>query len=134
MTEPQFHHIRCRLERGVLVLTITERQVQGDDLADELRKEFAQAAEYFSSRRVVVDFHVVDFLGSAGFRPLLSLYRRLRDQGGSMLFCNLAPNVAEVFHVTRLISTSRQYPAPFETAPTLEEAVARQSAAAEAGA
>ena len=125
MPEPQFRHIRCNLERDVLVIAIAEKQVQGDELADALRREFFQAVEHDNVSRVVVDFAEVQFLGSAGFRPLLSLYRRLRDQGGSLLFCHLRPEVAEVFQITRLISTSGSYPAPFETAPSLEEAVRR---------
>jgi anti-anti-sigma factor len=129
MAEPQFDHIRCRTDQGVLVIEIAERQVQGDDLADVMRKEFAQAADHHQARRVAVDFRQVEYLGSAGFRPLLHLLRKLRDQGGNMLLCNLRPNVAEVFHITRLISTSRSAPAPFEMVPTLEDAVARLSAA-----
>jgi anti-anti-sigma factor len=127
MSEPEFRHVRCGQDRGVLVLTITDRQVQGDELADELRREFAEAVEHYQTGRVVVDFRQVTFLSSAGFRPLLSLYRRLRDKGGSMLLCSLAHDVEEVFLVTRLISTGGSSPAPFDTAAGVEEAVARLS-------
>jgi anti-anti-sigma factor len=128
MPEPQFRHVRCRLEDGVLVITIAEQQVQGDELADALRQEFFQALDHFQAGRAVLDFQEVKYLGSAGFRPLLSLHRRLRGQGGALLLCNLSPEVAEVFHITRLISTSRSYVAPFETAPSVAEAVARLKA------
>jgi stage II sporulation protein AA (anti-sigma F factor antagonist) len=124
MSEPQFQHIRVGLEQGVLTLAITDQQVQGDQLSDGLRKEFFQALEQSQGRHVVVDLGQVKYLGSAGFRPLLSLYRRVRDQGGSMVLCNLNPDVEEVFRITRLISTSRSFTAPFETAPSLQEAVA----------
>ena len=125
MPEPQYQHIRARLQEGVLVITPAERQVQGDELADALKREFFLALSDFQAGRVVLDFQEVKFLGSAGFRPLLSLHRRLRDQGGAMLLCNLSPEVAEVFHITRLISTSRSFTAPFDTAATVDEAVAR---------
>jgi anti-anti-sigma factor len=125
MPEGPYNHIRCRAEDGVLVLTLTVKQMQGDDLADALRKEFFRALEQFQRTRVVLDFKEVQLLFSAGFRPLLSLHRRLREQGGEMVLCNLAAQVAESLQVTRLISTSRSYPAPFETAASLEEAVAK---------
>jgi anti-anti-sigma factor len=125
MSELPFHHMRCKHEDGVLVLTIAEKQIQGDDLADALRQEFFRAVDRFGAGRVVLDFREVHYLGSAGFRPLLSLYRKLRDQNGAMLFCNLSPDVEEVFQVTRLISSSRSSKAPFELAAGLAEAIAR---------
>jgi stage II sporulation protein AA (anti-sigma F factor antagonist) len=125
MAEQAYHHIRCRPEQGALVIAVAERQVQGDELADALRREFFQALEQYPSQGVVLDFHEVEFLASAGFRPLLSLYRKLRDQGGRLLFCNLSPQVLDVLRVTRLLSTSGAHPAPFESADTLEEAVNR---------
>jgi anti-anti-sigma factor len=135
MAEQGYRHIRCRPEGNVLVLTIAERQVQGDDLADALRGEFFQALEQYPSQGVVLDFHEVDFVSSAGFRPLLSLYRKLREQGrlgkeDRLLFCNLSPNVLDTFRTTMLITTNDARPAPFENANTLEEAVARASTTA----
>ena len=85
MAELQFRHIRCRPEQDVLVITIATRQIQGDEMADALRKEFVLAVEHYQAPKVVLDFEQVKYLGSAGFRPLLSLYRKLRDQGGSLL-------------------------------------------------
>jgi anti-anti-sigma factor len=125
MSEPQFQHVRAELEQDVLILAIAEQQVQGDQLADALRQDLFRALDHFQVPKVVVDFQEVKYLGSAGFRPLLSLYRRLRDQGGGMVLCNLSPDVTEVFRITRLISTSRTSTAPFETAPTIAEGVAR---------
>jgi anti-anti-sigma factor len=123
MSEPSFQHIRCRPDETVLVITIAEKQMQGDELADALRQEFFKAQEQFQLSRIVLDFQQVKYLGSAGFRPLLSLYRRLREQGGSMMLCNLSPEVEEVFRVTRLITTAGSTTAPFEAAPNLDEAI-----------
>jgi anti-anti-sigma factor len=125
MSPPQFEHLQGRAEQGVLVLTIASAQVQGDQLAEALREEFFQALDHFQLPKVVVDFQQVKYMGSAGFRPLLSLHRRLRDQGGSMILCNLCPEVEEVLRVTRLVSTSRSLPAPFATAPTVADAVVK---------
>jgi anti-anti-sigma factor len=125
MSEELFKHIRCRTDESVLVITITAGQMQGDDLADALRQEFFQALDQYQLNKVVLDFQEVKYLGSAGFRPLLSLHRRLREQGGGMVLCNLSPLVADVLQVTRLISTSRSYTAPFETAASLDEAIER---------
>jgi anti-anti-sigma factor len=120
-------HLTATVHQDVLVLTITEEQVQGDELADALRQEMLDAVATAGVMKVAFDFRDVRYLGSAGFRPLLSVYRKLQGQGGRMVFCNLAPEVAEVFLITRLATTSRSTVAPFEIAPDLPAALARLS-------
>jgi anti-anti-sigma factor len=125
MPELELQHIHCQVERGVLVITITERQVGGDDLAAALRREFFSALDEYQLNKVALDFQEVQLLFSAGLRPLLSLHRRLGEAGGAMVLCNLAPQVAETLQVTRLISSKGASAAPFDTAATLDEALAR---------
>ena len=125
MAETPYQHLTCRTEQGVLVVVLTATQMTGDQLADEMRQELIGAVTEHNATRLVLDFQNVRYLGSAGFRPLLSLYRKLRDASGRMVFCNLSPDVAEVFLITRLITTSRSSTAPFEQAPDLPTALAR---------
>lgn len=125
MSTPVYQHVRCRMEDEVLILEPVERHLHSDTQAEELRREFLQALEQTGARRVVLDFRQVEMLSSAGFRPLLSLHRKLREQGGQLLFCQLNPQVQEVLRITRLISSSGGQPAPFDSVATLEEALAR---------
>jgi stage II sporulation protein AA (anti-sigma F factor antagonist) len=120
MTQPTASHIDC----PVVVLTINLTQVVGDDLADEIRDQMLAVAVPSRAKNVVLDFHKVTFLSSSGFRPLLSLHRLLRQQGGKLVLCGLTPAVTEIFEVTRLISTRGQGKAPFEVHPDVRSAVA----------
>ena len=120
MSQPSTLHIDC----PVVVLTIQPAQILGDDLADELRDQLLAVAIQSQARNVVLNFQNVGFLSSAGFRPLLSLHRVLRQQGGKLLLCGLTPTVTEIFEVTRLISTRGQMRAPFEVFPDVPSAVA----------
>jgi hypothetical protein len=67
----------------------------------------------------------VDYVGSAGFRPLLSLRKRLQEAGGEMLLCGLVPEVHEVFLTSRLINEAGSWDAPFGVEPDVARAVAR---------
>jgi anti-anti-sigma factor len=73
-------------------------------------------ALYYQSQaaNVILDFHGVTYLSSAGFRPLLSLQRKVRERGGRLVLCHLDPKVLEVFSVTRLVSSSGSSRAAFE--------------------
>jgi anti-anti-sigma factor len=135
MTEPQFRHLRCSTQEGVLVLAITEHQVRSGDfeLVDALRQEMLEAAGHAGARKVVVDLSAVEYLGSAGFRPLLSLRKRLQEVRGEMLLCGLGPEVHEVLLTSRLINAAGTSDAPFEVAPDLAQAIARLGQPGETG-
>jgi anti-anti-sigma factor len=120
MMEQLFKHIRC----PILVIRLELEQFAGDVLAEAVREEFLTARKLVGAQSVVVDFQQVTYLSSASFRPLLSLLRELRAQGGRLVVCNLRPEVHEVFSVTRLISTQGSVPAAFEVQPDVAAAVA----------
>ncbi|HYT93736.1 MAG TPA: STAS domain-containing protein [Gemmataceae bacterium] len=127
MTEPHYRHLQSMTVDGVLVLTITHPQLRsGDfDLIDRLRLELLEAVGHSGLHKVVVDLSRVDYIGSAGFRPLLSLRKRLQEVGGEMLLCSLCPEVREVFLTSRLINASGSSAAPFGVEADAPHAVAR---------
>jgi anti-anti-sigma factor len=113
------------MEAGILVVILKDQKIQGDDLGDLLRQEMLEAVQSYNANQLVIDFQNVAYLSTAGFRPLLSLHRKLHETRGRMIFCNLRPETMEVFVVTRLISPTRVPTAPFEAADDLAEALAR---------
>jgi len=124
MAEPAYQHLRSSTQKDVLVLTMTDSRIQGDVLADALRDELLHAVKESGLKKIVLDLRPVSYISSAAFRPLLSLRRHLQETGGRFVLCNLSPHVADVFEVTRLISTSQSTPAPFETAADVPAAIA----------
>jgi anti-anti-sigma factor len=124
-------HLKSRTEQGVLILTVTEPQLRGDALANALRHELLAAVAGTRAPKVVLDFHAVTALSSEAFRPLLSLRRAIEEQGGRLVLCHLAPVVAQAFHATRMISTSRSSTAAFDVQPDVAAALASLTGAAE---
>src|SRR6516162_10451226 len=124
MPDNKFTHIACRKDNGVLIVLLLDEKLQGDELADGLRQDFLEALSTHGLNKVVIDFRNVKYLSTAGFRPLLTLHRKLHELRGRMIFCNLTPETAEVFIVTRLISATRLSSAPFESADDLPAALA----------
>jgi len=130
MTQPTTSHLQC----PVVVLSITCPQILGDELADQLRDQLLAVVVQAQARNVVLDFDQVTFLSSAGFRPLLSLHRLLRQQNGKLVLCRLRTEVHEIFEVTRLIGSKGSSKAPFEVYPDVPAAVASLFTPAPAGA
>src|SRR5262245_3093379 len=120
MPETLYQHLQC----SAVVLGITEAQLQGDSISDALRADLVAAVERSNARHVVLDFQLVTYLSSVAFRPLLSLHRKLKPQGGRLILCGMSDQVAEVFYVTRLVSSAGTSAAPFELQPDVPTAVA----------
>src|SRR5262245_43582627 len=105
MEETVFRHLTSESSDGVLVLTLTDTQLRGDELADELWDELLAALTASDANRVVLDFRNVTFLSSVAFRPLLRLHSEVKGRGGRVAVCNLGPDVAEVLHLTQVVSS-----------------------------
>lgn len=125
MPEPTFERLDCRVESGTLIATFKDDQITGDELADALRDEFLAALDHFAPSKMVINFEKVRYLSSAGFRPLLALHRKITERGCRMMFCNLEPEIEEVFTVTRLLSPNAKIKAPFQAAPDVPSAIAQ---------
>src|SRR5947209_5887172 len=127
MSQPPSAPVSSRLEQGVLVLTINESRLRSDafDLLEAVRQELAAAVAAAPTRNVALDLSRVEYLGSAGFRPLLGLRRQIQDLGGQLVLCNLSPDVEEVLLVTRLIDPAGAGPATFAVERDVPAAIAR---------
>jgi anti-anti-sigma factor len=118
-------YLDCALERGVLVLTVLRRQIEGEDVATGLKEELLATVSQHNANRVVLDLQHTVYVSSIAFWPLLTLRRQLADQGGRLLICGLTGAVYEVFTSTKMVSSTGALGAPFEMAPDRAAAVAR---------
>src|SRR5205809_405703 len=105
MPEPAYAHLTSRVENGVLVLTLTDPQVRGDDLAEALRTELIDAVSRSGLDHVALDMKAVEFVSSVAFRPLLQLHGHLKERNGRLVVCEMSAPVAEVMRLTRMVSS-----------------------------
>lgn len=124
MGEEPERHLRSCVEQGVLILTITEAKIQSDDIADALRQEMLAAVARTGVRKVVIDFRHAQYLSSTAFRPLLSLRRKLQEDGGQIVLCGLSSVVGDIFYTTRMIDPSGSVKAVFDMQPDVAAAIA----------
>jgi anti-anti-sigma factor len=127
MPDSRYRLVSARMDKGVLVLAITHTQLRSTefDVVESLREEMLQALAESKASKVVVDLSAVQQVGSASFRPLLSLRRKLHEANGHLILCGLQPDVREVFLVTRLIDPTGSSAATFGAAPDVASALAR---------
>jgi anti-anti-sigma factor len=129
MPEPSYRHLQTSGDGAVLVLTVTHPLLLDDEIIDALQADLTAAVEHHRPRQAVLDFRHVRAMGSGAFRPVISLHRRLREAGGELVLSGLADAVADIFHLTGLISRVPTRRAPLAAAPDLPAALAQLSGA-----
>ncbi|HMF13913.1 MAG TPA: STAS domain-containing protein [Gemmataceae bacterium] len=120
----QYRLLRINAEEDVLVLTITESQVEGDAVAQSLQRELLAAVTAGDAKRVIVDFQNVRYISSVAFGPLLALRRQLNGSGGRLVVCGLNQMIGDIFYTTKMVSPDGTFVAPFEMQPNVPTAVA----------
>ena len=125
MAQPHYPHLTGSTEQGVLVLTITETKIEGEEIAEALREEMLASLAASNSHDVVVDFQHAQYISSAAFRPLLNLRRQPQPGGGRIVLCGLSEAVGDVFLTTRMVSDSGDITPLFEMEPDVAAAIAR---------
>jgi anti-anti-sigma factor len=125
MSEPRYRHVDSRIEQGVLVVSITEPSLQGEDLNRQVGKELQMAVDDTGIVNVVIDFAKVKFLTSLGIQALLNFRRHLRPRDGQLVLCNASAGVADILLTTHVASATESAVIPFRLAPDVGTAIGR---------
>lgn len=113
--------LTSRIEQGVLIFTLAEPHLRTDKVVDAIREEIVKILTATGLKDVVIDLKAVESLSSTGLRPMLAAHRQVEPHGGRLVLCGVAPEVAKVITLTRLVGLSRS---PFHLEPDTAAAVA----------
>jgi len=98
----EFRQFEVENEKGVTVLTLFETRVHEHAAIKEIGDELNRLTADESAHRILFDMKDVDFLSSAVLNRLIVLDKQLKNVGGQIVFCNLRPQIEEVFSITKL--------------------------------
>ena len=87
---------------GVTVARFVERKILEAAHIQELGEELLHLVEHDGNKDLLLDFDNVEFLSSAALNKLIILEKKIKAKSGQMKFCNLTPEIREVFVITRL--------------------------------
>jgi anti-sigma B factor antagonist len=102
---------------GVTVVAFVDHKILDAANILELGDELFALIEEDGHKKILLNFHNVEFLSSAALNKLIILDKKVKENGGMLKFCNLRPEIQEVFVITRLHQL-------FEIKKTIESAVA----------
>ncbi len=85
--------------RGVVVVGVEGQLIVGN--RQELKAKVLDALEG-GARKFVIDFSRTGYIDSSGLGVLVSLSKKIREQGGELRLCGLNEDLQTLFELTKL--------------------------------
>jgi anti-sigma B factor antagonist len=86
----------------ILVVGFTDSKILDNQRIEQVGKELQDVVEQAIHQKLLLNFRGVSFMSSAMITKLVMLNKRCKAQGVSLKFCEVSPNVMEVFKITKL--------------------------------
>ena len=84
---------------GVVVVGVEGQLIVGN--RQELKQKVLEALES-GSRKFIIDFSKTGYIDSSGLGVLVSLSKKIREQGGELRLANLNDDLKTLFELTKL--------------------------------
>lgn len=95
-------HLKIRRDGAVSVVEFADRKILEELSIQEIQDELRRYIDAEPNIRLLLDFTNVDHLASAALGTLITLNKRVQEQGGSLKLSNINRQIFQVFRITRL--------------------------------
>lgn len=94
--------ITSQTQGEVLIIGFTDSKILDSQRIEQVGKELQEVTPQAIHKKLLVNFRGVSFMSSAMITKLVMLNKGCKAQGISLKFCEVSPNVMEVFKITKL--------------------------------
>jgi len=95
-------HILVRKSGKVSVVEFCDRKILDELAIHEIGEELFALADKNHAPRLLLNFNNVKHLSSAALGMLITLHKKVEQTGGTLVLCEIVPQIFEVFKITRL--------------------------------
>lgn len=86
----------------VLLVGFTDSKILDSQRIEQVGKELQDCVPQAIHKKLLLNFRGVSFMSSAMITKLVMLNKTCKAQGVALKFCEVSPNVMEVFKITKL--------------------------------
>ena len=86
----------------VLVVGFLDSKILDSQRIEQVGRELQEIVVQAIHKKLLLNFHGVSFMSSAMITKLVMLNKTCKAQTVSLKFCEVSPNVLEVFKITKL--------------------------------
>ena len=87
---------------GVIEVSFIQQDILDEANIQQIGNELNTALEGKAAPKLIIDFGNVRHLSSAALGVLITVNNRTNDGGGRMCLANIAPEIFEIFKITKL--------------------------------
>lgn len=95
-------HFAVTESNGVNIVEFADRKILEDLYINEIESDLLKLVEGRSGIKLLLNFKNVDHLSSAALGTLITLDKKVNEQGGELRLSDIHPRIYEVFKITRL--------------------------------
>jgi anti-anti-sigma factor len=86
----------------IAIIQFTVRALVDERIIQSVGEEFLRLVQETGYRYIAINFGTVTHLSSQMLAKIILLHHTLKNLGGKLALCAIAPNIYEVFQVTKL--------------------------------
>ncbi len=86
----------------ILIVGFTDSKILDSQRIEQVGRELQEMATQAIHKKFLLNFRGVSFMSSAMITKLVMLNKSCKAQGVALKFCEVSPNVLEVFKITKL--------------------------------
>lgn len=100
----QTNRRRLRVEDigDVTVINFIDKKILDEQNIQVIGEQLFDLVEQEDRRKLLLNFGNVEYLSSAALGKLITLNKKLQENSGRLILCNIAPQIFEVFEITKL--------------------------------
>lgn len=86
----------------ILIIGFTDSKILDSQRIEQVGRELQESVPQAVHKKLLLNFRGVSFMSSAMITKLVMLNKGCKAQGVNLKFCDVSPNVMEVFKITKL--------------------------------
>jgi anti-sigma B factor antagonist len=86
----------------VTVVNFVDKKILDEQNIQVIGEQLFRLVDDLGRTKLLLNFGNVEYLSSAALGKLITLNKKVKGVGGKLVLCNIAPNIYEVFEITRL--------------------------------
>jgi len=86
----------------VTVVNFVDKKILDEQNIQVIGEQLFSLVDEDGLRKILLNFGNVEYLSSAALGKLITLNKKIQTAGGKLILCNIAPQIHEVFAITKL--------------------------------
>lgn len=101
-TQPRRQRLEVEDIGDVTVVNFTDKKILDEQNIQIIGDQLFRLVDELGRTKLLLNFGNVEYLSSAALGKLITLNRKVNQVGGKLILCNIAPQIYEVFEITKL--------------------------------